>query len=550
MNASEIIQPTILNAFFKLKKIVEKKLQQSNPYAYLYICARSNGKALQQIWIDLERKNLAQVLLTVDELDQTVNSYEIEFLSNPMIKLFNLSTKNQWNNMRGKYAVIMLKGGQAIKVSSLQMIAGNLSFTQVISNSFSPESLPAADKIVSVTLYKTEQYLCAETFSGSHNEASDSSPISMYRGNQLVSTKGLSREQIQQSAKLMAVWLANQIDESGKANYKYWPSRDAYSEANNAIRQLMATVCLNRSAKAFKSEWLAEVAARNLAYNLNTMYKAHGELGYIWLEDSAKLGASALAALAILESPARTNYLKQEHGLRKLIEELSNKNGSFDTFYIPRERTDNQNFYSGEALLFLAQEYAISKNPGLLSRILASFNYYRAWHLQNRNPAFVPWHTQAYFIMWNATKNIEFANFIFEMNDWLLGLQQETAPHSDMQGRFYDPQRPHFGPPHASSTGVYLEGLIDAYKLALNLGELKRIALYKHAIFQGARNIIQLQFKDDVDLFYIAKKELVKGGIRTDVYDNTIRIDNVQHCLMAFLKIFTQFSDLNTGRIS
>jgi len=48
---------------------------------------------------------------------------------------------------------------------------------------------------------------------------------------------------------------------------------------------------------------------------------------------------------------------------------------------------------------------------------------------------------------------------------------------------------------------------------------------------------VQLQFADEIDMYYIHQRENVLGGLRTTVYDNSIRIDNVQHGLMALLKI-------------
>ncbi len=63
----------------------------------------------------------------------------------------------------------------------------------------------------------------------------------------------------------------------------------------------------------------------------------------------------------------------------------------------------------------------------LLERILRSFAYYRDWHLANRNPAFVPWHTMAYELVWQETGGDELKDWIFEMNDWLLALQQPAS---------------------------------------------------------------------------------------------------------------------------
>jgi hypothetical protein len=47
-----------------------------------------------------------------------------------------------------------------------------------------------------------------------------------------------------------------------------------------------------------------------------------------------------------------------------------------------------------------------------------------------------------------------------------------------------------------------------------------------------------LQFADPkIDGFYVRRKQAVMGGLRTEAYNNEIRVDNVQHCLMALLKL-------------
>ena len=108
------------------------------------------------------------------------------------------------------------------------------------------------------------------------------------------------------------------------------------------------------------------------------------------------------------------------------------------------------------------------------------------------------------------------------------------------QGRFYDPTRP-FGPPHASSTGVYLEGLIDAHQMAKAVGDSGRQEKYRRSIIRGLRSVMQLTFLDDVDLYYVHQKDKVLGGVRETVYDNEIRVDNIQHNLMGILKILRDF---------
>jgi hypothetical protein len=123
------------------------------------------------------------------------------------------------------------------------------------------------------------------------------------------------------------------------------------------------------------------------------------------------------------------------------------------------------------------------------------------------------------------------------MNDFLSDFQQWDAPYDDLRGRFYDPDRKSFGPPHASSTGVYLEGLTDARMLAREVGDVTRHQRYALVIKRALRSLMQLQFVNAIDTFYISKPERVLGGVRTKEYDNSIRVDNVQHSLMGLQKL-------------
>ncbi len=379
----------------------------------------------------------------------------------------------------------------------------------------------------------------------------------MVRGNTLVAVEEIRKPNALLFADGLASWMWNHLHSDGRLTYLYWPSQEQEAKGrHNVIRQFMATLALEEIAKTTNDEsgWLR--SSRNLDYNLKTYFKREGDLGLIELRGKVKLGAVALAALAIVNHRDRIQWAEQEQALLKTVDALWQPNGAFHTFYQPEDRNDNQNFYPGEALLLWATLYSQTHDPELLVRFMKSFHYYKDWHLAReaivepeeggpedrpipgrRNPAFIPWHTMAYAKIWRETEDKELSEFIFEMNDWLLEFQQwEDLQYPDTQGRFYDPDRP-FGPPHASSTGVYLEGLFEAYQVAKASFDGKRAGLYAQTIRRGLRSAMQLQFVDDIDMFYVQDKKWVRGGLRTTVYDNQIRCDNVQHTLMATLKI-------------
>lgn len=362
--------------------------------------------------------------------------------------------------------------------------------------------------------------------------------LRMFRGNEVVKADSVNAQTVKQLADGMTTWMKNQVQPDGRMVYMYFPSRGDESRDNNMIRQFMATLCLQRIARRENTDEARELALRNLRYNFSKFYLVDGDNGLIDEYGKRKLGGIALAALAIVESPYRAEFAAQEAALRRTVESMQLPDGSFRTFY-GTDRNDNQNFYPGEALLLWAT--LLNEDPSntaLAQRFQNAFTYYRTWHRENRNPAFIPWHTQAYFSVWKRTKDEGLRDFMFEMNDFLSDFQQwDKAPYRDLRGRFYDPDRKSFGPPHASSTGVYLEGLTDARMLARMAGDKEREQRYNTTIKRALRSLMQLQFVNDVDTFYISKKPRVLGGVRTNEYDNAIRVDNVQHSLMGLQKL-------------
>ncbi|MHA1108726.1 MAG: hypothetical protein ACTSQV_06385 [Alphaproteobacteria bacterium] len=362
--------------------------------------------------------------------------------------------------------------------------------------------------------------------------------VELFRGNRVVSPAAVGPDMVRELAGGMVDWMLANTRKDGHLTYKYWPSRGEESDADNTIRRFMATVALFRAARTFERRDVLDAADRNLRFNLKRFYVEVDGLGGIEWDGSIKLGAVALAALSIFEHPDRAPYEETREKLSACVEHLWQPDGSFRTFLRPDDRDDNHNFYPGEALLYWAHLHSETHDPALLDRFMKSYRYYRDWHLANRNPAFIPWHAQACAMVYQQTGETELRDWVFEMNDWLLPMQQWGAPLApDLWGRFYDPRNPQYGPPHASSTGVYLEGLADALRLARDCGDADRAAVYERAVWRAVRSLRQLQFTGETDAFYITKRDPVLGGLRTETYNNEIRVDNVQHGLMGLLKL-------------
>ena len=502
---------------------------QTSPVTDLWFCVRRNGAAKAKGWTKgLPLASLPQrVGASAGEVVEVCVLGETRPV--PLERFSSLFCAQN----RGVLGIGVKSAGAAGRFAPTQMIAANLRFERALEKLCGAQalSLDALAKQGALRALHAVQLLMPV----------GGAPIQLFRGAPPVAFRpGRDKQTAAELAEGVGQWMLRNLSPAGALPYKYWPSRGQESPADNAIRRFLATWSLARWGEVCGSEEIREAAKRNLRFNMTRYFRVIGEgRGAIVEAKGAKLGAAAIAGLAILESHARGEFQGQLRMLAAGIEHLAHREKGFRTFFFPKERDgDNWNFYSGEALLFWAE--AMRRGEAFapsLERFMVEFRRCRQRHRQARNPAFVPWHTQACASLFAQTGCREFIDFAFEISDWLLPMQQWSGLALDLRGRFYDPERPEFGPPHAASTGAYLEGLADALALARAIGDQPRRKAYGRAIDRGLRSLRQLQFRDWRDAFYIANKGPVLGALRTEVYDNAVRLDSAAHALAAAVKI-------------
>ncbi len=493
-----------------------------------HVTLRRAGKRLASHWS--EGKTLADLFATLPGLAEA-DTVELS-LAHPRQRLnrddLRRAALNRWRGLQG--IELRAPGKAPVRIPPLELLTRNLGPDRAIERLAKEAGLPP-ETATDLFQFRADDWLI---------DLTSARATRLYRGQELVGEAWIGRDGIADLAAGMQDWLVRQVGADGKTTYKYWPSRGDYSTANNMIRQFMGSACLALAA-ARDPGAATKAMEQNFRYNFKNFYHERRDFGVIDEEGKIKLGAAAVALQAILNRPDPAPWQPQADRLCAFLKMMQNDDGSFRTFLEPAWRTDCENFYPGEAMLALAMLNQRAPDMDLTARLWRGFGFYRAWHRANRNPAFVPWHTQALCLFHQATGAPELAEFVFEMNDWLLAMQQGTEAPPDVQGEFFDPRHPDYGPPHASATGVYMEGLIEAWSLARRLGEMRRAEAYRRALLWGARSLRQLQYRDDTSMFYLGRKDRVRGAIRTAVWDNTIRIDNVQHGLMALWKMLDRF---------
>ncbi len=494
------------------------------------LVARSKGKLIVNEW--LEDISPFRAIYELRDEAPAIDAFQLTVVTGRVPVAADLWQQTLTVRKTGRFGLEVAHGGSKHRVSPLQSIATNRALAKYFTALLEEKHLTPEKFFESggqIHLLECRQFIlqCGKS----------ANAIETYRGNRLIAADDSPQELTERLISGIARWFMSNQDAEGGLPYKYWPSSGIYSDADNPIRRLMASVAFNRMAHALDRRDMKVAARKNLNFNIRRFYRVESGLGVIAWDGSAKLGSLALAALAILESPFAETWKVELTELRRTINALWQPTGEFRTFVYPADRNDNQNFYPGEALLFWAISLQKNRDEALLSQAMRSLYFYRSHFRKNSNPAFVPWHSQAALILYRLTGDEGIRDYIFEMNDWLLPHQQwGGSADLDHWGRFYSPNKPKYGPPHASSTGVYLEGLVDALVLARDVGDTVRAAAYQQAIHRGIRSLAQLQFRDDLDAYYVSHKERVIGAIRTESYNNEIRIDNLQHGLMALLK--------------
>jgi len=366
------------------------------------------------------------------------------------------------------------------------------------------------------------------TFMGERGSES----IELYRYNLFINISDIDEECIYNSIQNGSMWYQNTIDpKTNRLEYLYYPSDDSYSNDTNDIRHIASIWALVKLRSFLNDSNISNVIYSSLDYFLS-FTQDFQEYSYILIDDEAKLASNAFLILSLLETPEYPQRDILIDRYAKGILSLQNQNGSFQTYFFSDKNT-GIDYYPGEAMLSLITLYHETKNESYLHAVSDGFIYYKAYWRINKNTAFIPWHTQTYALLFDVTKEREVADFIFEMNDWIIeNYQIKNSIYKDEIGGF-----PLYHP--TFSTSVFLEGISDAYRIAVLLNDTIHIERYREALQLGTRFILQTQWTND-NSFYLENRTRALGGFKTSLTDNSIRIDNTQHAVMALMKIYDQ----------
>src|SRR5262249_39662978 len=138
-------------------------------------------------------------------------------------------------------------------------------------------------------------------------------------------------------------------------------------------------------------------------------------------------GAAAQLVLAINELPSPgDDLLEQSEQLCAYIAGQRLADGSL-RYADGKEARDVDpdaiNHYPGQALCALMRSQRYRPAEWKTEVVRKALPYYQGWWRAHRNMPFVPWHAAAYAQAYLLTQEKAFADFVFELSDWLCELQ-------------------------------------------------------------------------------------------------------------------------------
>lgn len=166
--------------------------------------------------------------------------------------------------------------------------------------------------------------------------------------------------------------------------------------------------------------------------------------------------------------------------------------------------------------------------------------YHAAWN-QAKNPATVCSHTPAYAEAYAQTKDAAFADTVFAMNDWLIGLQYSEefdSPRRHWNGGF---RRCTAGKPEQSTPDISsarcAESLAEACRVARLMGDLPRYERYERALLHSLHFLMSLQYTGARTQHFVESfRPSILGAFHASHQDGNIRIDYTQHSLAAMVQ--------------
>jgi hypothetical protein len=341
-------------------------------------------------------------------------------------------------------------------------------------------------------------------------------------------------------------WLWRSNDAKGRFLHGFAPALNSVLNGDNYLRQAGAAFALARAARVLGEERYAARAAQAILTLLDDTVAEDNETRHTLLPSTIvnRLGSAGLVVLAINELPSpQPDLLDKSEQMCNWIRRQARADGSLrcndasDSTAANEDDADAVNDHPGVALYAVLRSQKHRPAQWKTDFARKAIAYYRWWWKNHRSMAFVPWQTAAYAEAFVQTKEPVFAEFVYEMNDWLCGLQYDQL----------DPRRPLWNggfmksadgraidAPPTIESAVYAEALVEARRAARAGSDATRYQHYTEVLHRSLQFLVRLQYTDaNTQHFEEWYRPRLVGGFHASTQDGNLRVDYTQHALSA-----------------
>jgi hypothetical protein len=339
-------------------------------------------------------------------------------------------------------------------------------------------------------------------------------------------------------------WLQRANRGDGRFIPGYAPALRTQLEGDSYLRQAGAALALAKAARYFSDEQAAAIARQAVLTLLEDTAPEDPKNPTVRVctlpaAMANALGASAALIQAIHELPAPADDLLAQavqlcHGIRK-------SQRSDGSIACGESDLDNEaiDFFTGEALVAVMRSQQYRPEAWKLEIVNKALPLYQVRWRAGKHPGAVPAHTAAFADAYLQTKDRAYADFVFEMNDWLCTLQyqQLDSQHPLWVGGFmgFADGKPVLAPPQVLSA-VSAQSLVDAARVARQIGDVQRWERYKAAVERSLQFLTTLQYTEaNSQHFAEWYRPAILGAFHASHTDGNIRLDYTHTAVCAMV---------------
>ncbi len=342
-------------------------------------------------------------------------------------------------------------------------------------------------------------------------------------------------------------WLqrANKLD--GRFQAGIIPALGQRLEGDNYLHQAGAAFALAKAAKFYNNERAAALASQALLTLLleTSVDPKEARVRSVpnHLANPVAAAGTLLAAIHELPAPA-PDLLEQADQLANFLYQQIQADGSLKGA-AAAEAMQN---CAGPALYGIIHSQALRPAPWKLDTLRKGRAYYHAYWQQHKNMPMASWHGAAYTEAYFVTKEVGFANVVFELNDWLLGLQygQGEPGRGTWAGGFqtWANGKASAQAPDIGSAGA-LVSLTAGCRLAKDVGDVQHYQRYRTALESGLQFLTTLQYTEaNTQHFADWYRPALVGGFHASGLDGNLRLDYSVQSLTALVEYLRYVADL------